>query len=114
MSTLFFDHLVIREELEFELNSYTLTPEDREDLVAIMDNTLNSHILNVILNHLPKDKHTEFVDLFKSKPHDTGHLDYLKIHAHPEIEAEIKKQAARIKAEILSEIRKHRSLKSKK
>jgi hypothetical protein len=114
MSHLFFDHLVIREELEFELNSYILDPQDRQELVDIIDSTLTHHVLNVILNHLPRDKHPEFMAKFRDHPDDESHLEYLKTHAHPEIEAKIKTQAVKIKQEILAEIRKSRISKRKK
>lgn len=112
MSKLFFDHLVIREEIDFELNSYTLDTEDREELLEVIDQTLIHHVLNVVLNHLPKAKHPEFVAKFHAAPNSDALIDYLKTHAHPEIESEIKKQAVKIKSEILSEIRKARSKKS--
>ena len=111
MSTLFFDHLVIREEIEFTLNSYVISPDEREELVEIIDNILTHHILNVILNHLPKEKHVEFMSAFHDRPGDVAHLEYLKIHAHPQIEAEIKKHAAKVKADIVSEFFKHRKKK---
>jgi hypothetical protein len=114
MSTLFFDHLVIREEIEFTLNSYVISPDEREELIEIIDNTLTHHVLNVILNHLPKEKHAEFMSAFYDRPDDVAHLEYLKVYAHPQIEAEIKKQAAKIKADIVSEIHKHRTIKRKK
>lgn len=106
MSTLFFDHLVIREEIEFVLNSYVIDSVDRDELIAIIDSSLSHNVLNVILNFLPKERHPEFMANFRDAPADPAHMEYLKVHAHPEIEAEIKKQAAKIKAEILSEIRK--------
>jgi len=48
---------------------------------------------------------------FRDQPGAETHLEYLKIHAHPQIEAEIKKQAAKVKSEILSEIHKSRKKK---
>jgi hypothetical protein len=113
MSKIFYDHLVIREELEFELNRYSLDPEDKEEIIDIIDRTLHHHILNVILNYLPKEKHPEFINRLHASPGDEALIDYLKTHAHPEIEAEIKKQAARVKQEILAEIRKSKISKSK-
>jgi len=111
MSTLFFDHLVIKEELDFELNSYQLTSEEREELLEIIDEILIHQILNLVLNFLPKDTHEEFTALLHQSPHDESLLEYLKNHANPEIESEIKKHASKIKSEILSEIRKHRKKK---
>ncbi len=106
MSKLFFDHLVIREEIDIYLDSCRISDEEKAELVQIIDQTLINHILNVILNHLPKNKHAHFVAEFHAAPHDTGHLDYLRLHAHPEIEAEIKRHAQKIKQEILGEISK--------
>jgi hypothetical protein len=114
MSKIFYDHLVIREEIDFVLNSYRLDPEEREEIVDIIDQTLHHHILNVILNYLPREKHPEFISRLHASPGDETLLDYLKTHAHPEIEAEIKKQAAKVKQEILAEIRKSKQPKSRK
>lgn len=106
MSKLFFDHLVIREEIDIEFSHFNLTSEERDELVEIVDQTLTSHVLNVVLNHLPKDKHSEFVSRFHAAPHDVQLLEYLKMHAHPQIEEEIKKHAAKIKKDILNEVKK--------
>jgi hypothetical protein len=106
MSKLFFDHLVIREEIDIEFSRFNLSAEERAELVEIVDQTLTNHVLNVVLNHLPKDKHSDFVSRFHAAPHDIGLLDYLKIHAHPQIDEEIKKHAAKIKKDILAEVKK--------
>jgi hypothetical protein len=115
MSTLFFDSLVIREEIDFELNLYHLNLEDKAELLEIIDQMLIHHILNLIFNHLPTEKHHEFISLFQASPHDDRLLiSYLKIHAHPEIESEIKKHASKIKSEIIAEIKKSRNQKTRK
>ncbi len=106
MTNLFFDHLVIREELDFELNKYPLSVEERADLIAIIDQTLDHTILNVVLNHLPKDRHPEFADHLAKHPHHEQIMDFLKIHTTVDIEAEIKKHARLAKDDIMSEIRK--------
>jgi hypothetical protein len=106
MSKLFFDHLVIKEEIDIELSRFNLTDEEKSELVEVVDQTLINHVLNVVLNHLPKDKHSDFVSRFHAAPHDLGLLEYLKVHAHPQIEEEIKKQVDKIKKEILSEVKK--------
>jgi len=106
MSKIFYDHLVIREEIDFELNRFQVDPEEQEELISLIDQTLHHHILNVILNHLPKEKHHEFISRLHADPNDDTLIDYLKTHAHPEIEAEIKKQAAKIKKEILADLKK--------
>jgi hypothetical protein len=106
MSKLFFDHLIVREEIEVELNGYKLDAEERAELLDIVDQTITNEVMNVILNHLPKDKHRDFISLFSSMPHDLSLLDYLKQHAHPEIAEKIKTHSAKIKKDIIAEIRK--------
>ena len=106
MTKLFYDHLVIREEIDLELDKFTLDPQERQELIEIIDQTLHHNILNVIFNHLPKDKQPEFVKKLHTAPFDLELLEYLKIHAHPEIENKIKDHAAKIKKEIMGEIKK--------
>jgi hypothetical protein len=106
MSKIFYDHLVIREEIDCELNNYKLDKEEREELIEIIDQTLHHHVLNVILNHLPKDKHPEFIKKLHAGPGDDQLMEYLKSEIGPYIEEEIKVQSRKVKAEILSEIHK--------
>jgi hypothetical protein len=106
MSKIFYDHLVIREEIDGELNNYKLDKEEKDELIDIIDQTFHHHILNVILNHLPKDKHPEFISRLHTDPGNDSLMEYLKDQIGPYIEEEIKKQSRVVKAEILSEIRK--------
>jgi hypothetical protein len=111
MSKVFYDHLVIREEIDCVLNNYRLDKEEKEELIQIIDQTLHHHILNVVLNHLPKDIHREFIELLNKDPGSDALMDLLKIHS-PEVEFEIKKQAQKVKREILDEIHKNSIRKS--
>jgi hypothetical protein len=113
MSKIFYDHLVIREEIDCELNNYKLDKEEKDELIEIIDQTLHHHILNVILNHLPKDKHPEFISKLHTNPGDDGIMEYLKTQIGPYIEEEIKKQSHKVKQDILSEIRKSKVSKHK-
>lgn len=106
MAKLFFDHLVIREEIDIELSGLSLTDEERVELAEIVDQTLINQVLNVVLNHLPKDKHADFISRFHASPGDASLLEYLKLSAHPQIDEEIKKHAIKLKQDIISEIRK--------
>ncbi len=105
MSKIFYDHLVIREEIDCELNNYRLDPEEKEELIDIIDQTLHHHVLNIILNHLPADKHREFISGLKTDPGSDKLMEYLQAHC-PEIESEIKKHTHQVKQEILAEIKK--------
>jgi hypothetical protein len=106
MAKLFYDHLVVREEIDIELDKFAIDAEEKAELIELIDQTLHHHVLNVIFNHLPKDKHPEFVKKLHGSPCDLELIDYLKIYAHPEIESKIRDQAAKIKKEIMGEIKK--------
>lgn len=106
MSNLFFDHLILLEEVAGELDAYELDVQEKEELVGLIDQTLHHHTLNVIFNFLPNEKHPEFVEKFRQNPHDQALLEYLKQEIKIDIESEIKKQAQRVKKEILQEISK--------
>jgi len=106
MSKVFFDHLVIREEITAELDLHAIDPEEREELIQLVDEILHHHVLNVILNHLPKEHHLDFAKRLHEAPHDPGILEYVKTKVTIDIEDELKKHAAKIKKDILADIKK--------
>lgn len=102
----FYDHLVLIEEIASELNAYDLPDEERAEILGLIHHTAHQHILNVILNHLPQEHHENFLTKFQTTPHDPELLAFLKREIKTDIESEITIQAARIKKEILAEIKK--------
>ena len=104
----FYDHLILIDEVIFALDAYDLPKLERAELVGLIHQTTHHHILNVILNHLPKHHHENFLTKFQATPHDPELLAFLKREIKADIESEIKIQAARIKKEILTEITKSR------
>lgn len=108
MTKIFYDHLVVREEITTELEKYSLTVDEREELIRLADETLHHHVLNIILTHLPKEKHKEFLTKFHQSPHDEKLLEYLQAELNVDIEGEIKEEAKKVKQEILAEIKRSR------
>lgn len=106
--THFYHHLIQFDDITAELDRYEIDPAEREDLVGLIHQIFHNHTLNVILNHLPKDKHREFLDKFELTPHDLELLNYLKKEIQTDIESAIRDQAARVKKDILAEIKKSR------
>lgn len=105
MNRKFFDHLIIREEIVAELNLHNLAPLERDEILDIIDQTFHHHILDLILTHLPREHHEEFLVQYYSAPHNPELLDYLKSHVS-DVEDKIINQASQITSEILSDIRK--------
>lgn len=111
MSQIFYDHLILVDEIVAELDVHKMDPEERQELLDLIDQTLHHHTLNVILNHLPKEHHQTFLDRFYQKPHDAELLKFLKDNIAVDIEKEIKTQADRVKKDILAEIKKSKTAK---
>ena len=108
MAKIFYDHLVMREEIVKELDRYEIAVEERDELVQLVDETLHHHVLDVILTHLPKEKHQEFLTKFHDAPHDGKLLEYLRTETQIDIEEEIRKKAKTTKKELLAEIKRAR------
>lgn len=106
MAKTFLDHLIILEEITSELAVYDLPSDEQEEILGLINHTTHQHILNVILNHLPKEHHENFLTKYQAAPHDPELLAFLKKEIKSDIESEIRIQAKKIKAEILSEIKK--------
>lgn len=110
MTKIFWDHLTHYHETISLLDSYTLDPDDKQDLVNIIDEIFHHHTLNVILNHLPKVHHEEFIRRLKVDPTDPKLLGFIKekIDITVNIEAEIKTQSKKVHADLVREIKKHK------
>ena len=87
----FFDHLILIDEVTSALDAYDLPSQERAELVDLIHQTTHHHILNVILNHLPKHHHENFLTKFQAAPHDPELLAFLKKEIKADIESEIKK-----------------------
>ncbi len=101
---IFYDHLVLREEITTELDKYELTVEQREDILTVVDQTLHHEVLDVILTSLPTEKHELFLKKFHQNPTDERLLDYLKGQV-ADIDEQIQNAAKKVKKEILAEIK---------
>lgn len=75
-----------------------------EEILKIADETIHLRVMDVILTHLPKHKHEEFLIKLHHAPHDQKLLEYLEIEADRDISSKIKEEAEKTKKEILREI----------
>jgi len=101
----FYDHLVVRDELIVELDKHQLMVEEREELIMLIDENLHHQVLDVVLTHLPKDKHEHFFTKLQADPADETILVFLKESVEIDIEEEIKTRAKKVKYELLGEIK---------
>lgn len=101
MSKIFYDHLIIIEEITAVLDEHQLSPKERTALLQLMDETLHHRILDVILTHLPHDHHETFLTKFHAAPHDRELITFLKEKANVDIEKKILAEANKTKKELL-------------
>ncbi len=111
MNTVFYDHLIILEEVESEIKNIAQSPEEKEELWKLVDDIVHHRVMISILDKLPIEYHEEFLSKFHISPHHYSHMDYLNDKIEDDIEEVIKKEVKDLEKELLHEIS---SLKKKK
>lgn len=104
MTKLFFDHLLNLDKLEKEIKKVAKTPEEREEIWHLVDEIIHHKALGCVLDHLPKDNHEEFIEMFTKAPHNESMIfDYLKDRISENIEEILARELGVVSSEILSE-----------
>ena len=104
MSKLFYDHLIVIEEIVAVLDEHKLSLKDRAKILELMDATLQHEILDVIFSYLPREKHEEFLEKFHGAPHDPTLMQFLKNNSAVNIELAILGRANKTKRKLLREL----------
>ena len=106
MSKIFYDHLIIIEEITLVLDKHNLNIKERQEILNYVDQSMHHHILDTILTHLPKHHHEQFLSKFHAVPHDTKLIEFIKEKVNIDIEKEILKVANKVKKEVIKLIKK--------
>lgn len=107
MNKLFYDHLIVIEEVTAVLDEHKLSAKERTKILELMDATLQHEILDVIFTYLPREYHEEFLTKFHAAPHDPALMQYLKDNSPVNVELAILDRANKTKRKLLSEVKKH-------
>jgi hypothetical protein len=102
MSRIFYDHLIILNNLELKIIDLELEPEEKEAINQLVEETVHYRVMTKILDLLPKDYHEEFLDFFYQAPHEENLLSYLQEKIE-DIEAIIKKEIDDLEKTLLEE-----------
>jgi hypothetical protein len=105
MSKIFYDHIIVLEEVEREIGSLAKSQEEKHELWQIVDEIVHHKVFGCILDNLPKKYHQEFLGKFHETPHDETLLDFLKERVKEDIEELIRQEIGDLASEILQEIR---------
>jgi len=107
MSKLFYDHLIVINEVHDTLLALKMSDEDHFQTLEVIDETVHHHVLDIILTHLPKEHHESFLERITKAPHDKTILKFLNEKSKVAIEDEITKAIKSLKAELLELIKQH-------
>jgi hypothetical protein len=105
MSKLFYDHLIVIEEVTSVLDEHELTDDEKHEFIELIDETLHHHILDTVLTHLPEEHHEVFLDKLVKHPHHPDLLHFLKERTQVDIEHEIQKTGEKVKRMIMKDLK---------
>jgi hypothetical protein len=105
MSKIFYDHLIILEEVEVELNNLGLEHEEKEELQHLIDEMVHHRVLNRVLKVLPREHHENFLKEFQQRPHDEALIDYIDEKIDESVEKHIKEEIDALKEELLEDLK---------
>lgn len=106
MTKLFYDHLIIIEDIELLFTQQKISSEDQQKLLALIHKQLEHTILDTILTYLPEAHHKEFLHKLVHHPYDQQIMTYLKERITVDIEFQIMKTAEKTKRQIIRQIKK--------
>ena len=78
MSRVYYDHLIVLDDIENKIKDIAETREEKEELWQLVDDIIHNRVLVCVLDNLPKDHHEEFLGMFHEAPHSLSLMDYLK------------------------------------
>ncbi len=105
MSKIYYDHLIVFEELEVEVNKAARSQEEKEELWKLIDEILHLRILSRILDNLPSQHHQEFLDRLHASPYDERLINFLNERVNKDIEEFLRKEIKDLEREIIESIK---------
>ncbi len=105
MSKIFYDRLIVFEEVEAEIKKVAKTPEEKEELWREIDEIIHHKLIGCVLEKLPKGHHHDFLEKFEKAPQDEGLFTFLNEKVGEDIEEFLKTEMSKLKTEILQLIK---------
>lgn len=105
MSKIFYDRLIVFEEVEAEIKKVAKTPEEKEELWREIDEIIHHKLMGCVLDKLPKKDHQEFLEKFEKAPYDEGLFKFLTEKVGEDIEDFLKLETEKLKTELLQLIK---------
>jgi hypothetical protein len=103
---MYFDHILVLDELEEHIHAVAETPEEKEELWQLVDELVQNEIMGCVLDNLPKEHHDEFLEKFHEAPHSHELIIYINERIDGDIEVILKDKVQTLNTEIVEEISK--------
>ncbi len=105
MTKLFFDDLIDLTEIDKQIKKVSKDSAEREELWKLVDEIVHHKVMGCILDHLPRDNHDEFLELFHKSPHDEVLIfEYLKKKVGDNIEELIRQEIGILSSDVLHDL----------
>mgnify|MGYP006969399007 CR=1 FL=1 len=105
MSKIWYDHLIILEEIGEEIDSATETHEEKHEMWRLVDEIVHHKVMHTTLKHLPREHHEDFLGKFHEAPHNEGLVEYLNEKIGKNIEDLIRQEIGDLAFELLEKIK---------
>jgi hypothetical protein len=101
MSKIFYDHLIVLEEVRVQIDKVAKTSEEKEEIWKLVDEIIHHRVMNTILEKLPEKHHKSFLKRFYAAPYDEKLIPYLNEKIDDDIENFISKEIKLLSEELL-------------
>lgn len=101
MNLLFFDRLVVLENLDKQIKKRVESSEERQELWKYIDEIIHHTVMGCCLTHLPNDRHSEFLEMFIRSPYDPKLLKYLDKNTKKNMKKIIKDEIKKLTKDLL-------------
>jgi len=104
MSKIFYDHLIVLEEIDIAIRGIAETSEEREEIWKLVDEIIHQRVLSIILTRLPQEHHKFFLEKFYETPYDDALMSFLQERMSDSVEHLIREEVLEIQKELIKEM----------
>src|SRR3989344_3003364 len=104
MSKLFYDHIIIIDDVHEKMSALQLPSDEYKELVYIIDSIIHHRVVTRILDLLPREVHEIFLQKLHDNPSDSNHVHFINRHIESDIVVELTLIADSLRKELLEEI----------
>ena len=106
MAILFYDHLIIKSEIESLLATSEEPENQKGKALQLIDDVIFQGIVSFLLEKLEPHHHRTFLTHVHERPYDPEIIAYLRDHVGPNIEEDLRAEADKLIKMILQDLQK--------